>query len=91
MKQARNELIFIFTTFVPFSIWFLHGMLGREASLWAKCSHSMRFFFSTSRFCQASLIRGLSLAGNSCCKGLFMPSSPSLSPLSLSLLFIFSV
>lgn len=43
-----------------FSIWFLQGMLGREASLWAECSHSMLFF--THPFCQASLIRGLSLA-----------------------------
>lgn len=28
-----------------FSIWFLQGMLGREASLLAVCSNSMQFFF----------------------------------------------
>lgn len=40
------------------------------------------FFFFTIIFCQASLIRGLRLAGH--CKGLFMPSSLSFSlPLSL--------
>lgn len=86
MKRACDELILIFTTFVPlFSIWFLQGMLGREASLWAECSHSMRFFFFTPRFCQASLIRGLSLAGHCCSEALFMPSSSLILPPSLPL------
>lgn len=79
-KRVSKELIPIFITFVPlFSIRILQGILGREASLWAECSHSVVFFFFTPRFCQASLIRGLSLAWHCCCKGLFMPSSLTLS------------
>lgn len=78
-KQTCNELILIFTTFVPFfSIWILQGMLGREASLWAEGCYSVLGFFFTISFCQASLIRGLSLAGH--CKGLFMPPSLAYSP-----------
>lgn len=45
-KQTCNELILIFTTFVPFfSIWILQGMLGREASLWAEGCYSVLGFF----------------------------------------------